>query len=658
MKVCPCDNRGILKNLIAFIDINEPDDHLVGVTPLITYKSNMAWEHATHGDLNTTRDYGLAQFDIGKSRRMFNIPIPHRDRGDKLYLSEIATNTYTGDRIIHTTQPTVNELDTKSANIYGVSGVTVDGLEVLYLDEGYLHGFWKLDGFGHQVLPERYAKGFTIDTRLYLPSGYTDEIVDESDGFFLYLGARAENKFAVETCNELFMKTGEGNSLGQDHPDNHELGVEGNVIGFRVNRKGYVGYRLINDRMEIKESYSCKPLEPDWNNITVWYRPNSDIMDKDLLECEGRRYGTLRVYINGNLIWEVKDFEEPRFKSMATTRDRQIGVPYTLSWGGGSFGLKHSWRFKESDQFYLKDSPIQSLKDIPMSQQGVNYLRAYPTIEDCDYFGYDYIRGRNTCCDLLLFTPQIEFKARHYYKVAVDYSFLNYTGDTSEIADFIDIIADIEHVVVEDICEVPPSGSTYNPSIADLVHGNVPSPDVRQNRVEYEGYEGGCSTGSTYTAEYWFLPTIECNFKDGKVSVSFPYDTFDWELREGIRIHNIEVEEIFYNYECGDGYCASGTTEAEAKCPNPFEGLTGNTCGQIYEKVCELDNLLIEKYFDGNLKGAALQKLRIYDRPLTIQEIRTNFTVDSEESGSLCPIETLLDPSGAYTLGYSRGYES
>lgn len=658
MKACPCDNRGILEDLIGFIDINDPDRHLVGIDPLITYKSNMSWADATHGDLSATRDYGLAQFDIGRSRRMYNIPIPYRDRGDKLFLSEIATNTYTGEQISGSTQPTVDELDTKRANIYSVSGSVIDGVDVLLLGDGYLHGFWKLDGFDHQVLPERYARGFTIDSRVYLPSGLTDDIAEDNDGFFFYLGARSENKFAVETCNELFTKTSEGNSLGQDHPDNLELGIEGNVIGFRVDEYGNIGYRLINERLEVKELYSCQPLEAGWNNITIWYRPNSDINDRSLLECDGRRYGTLRVYVNGNLVWEVPDFEEPRFKGMATTRDKQIGVPYTLSWGGGSFGLKHSWRFKESDQFYLKDIPVQRLEDIPKYQRGVSYCRQFPSLETCQFFGYDYIRARETCGDLLFYTPKIEFKSRHYYKVAVDYSFLNYTGDTSAVAELIEINADIDHVVVEDICETPPSGSTDNPTLSDLIHEGVPSPDVRPNRVESEGYEGGCSTGSTYTAEYWFLPTIECDFEDGQVSVSFPYEELDLELGEGIRIHNIEVEEIFYNYGCNTEYCSSGSTEGSEKCQDPFEGLTGNTCGQIYERVCELDNLLVEKYFDGNLKGAGLQKLRIYDRPLLLQEIRTNHRVDSEESGSLCPSEVLLDPSGAYTLGYSRGYLS
>lgn len=73
----------------------------------------------------------------------------------------------------------------------------VDG--VINFRGGFLQGFYKLEGYKYQTLPNRYKKGWTIQTILNpdtteipntLNSGYID-----TDGFFFYQGTRAENKF-------------------------------------------------------------------------------------------------------------------------------------------------------------------------------------------------------------------------------------------------------------------------------------------------------------------------------------------------------------------------------------------------------------------------------------------------------------------------------
>ena len=52
------------------------------------------------------------------------------------------------------------------------------------------------------------------------------------------------------------------------------------------------------------------------------------------------RLGTLRIYINGKLLMECEDFEEIIPRPLNTNKERQVGVPFNISVGGGTQGLK------------------------------------------------------------------------------------------------------------------------------------------------------------------------------------------------------------------------------------------------------------------------------------------------------------------------------
>ena len=52
------------------------------------------------------------------------------------------------------------------------------------------------------------------------------------------------------------------------------------------------------------------------------------------------RIGNLRIYINGKIFFIVDDFEEIIPRPLNTLKERQIGVPFNISIGGGTQGLK------------------------------------------------------------------------------------------------------------------------------------------------------------------------------------------------------------------------------------------------------------------------------------------------------------------------------
>jgi hypothetical protein len=45
------------------------------------------------------------------------------------------------------------------------------------------------------------------------------------------------------------------------------------------------------------------------------------------------------VYVDGYLKWKVDDFDEFIFRELDEHREKQQGVPFTYSWGGGTQGL-------------------------------------------------------------------------------------------------------------------------------------------------------------------------------------------------------------------------------------------------------------------------------------------------------------------------------
>jgi len=69
-----------------------------------------------------------------------------------------------------------------------------------------------------------------------------------------------------------------------------------------------------------------------------------DITDKWIQE-RNYRLGTFRIYVNGRVFMEVEDFEEIIPRPLNTFKEKQIGVPFNISLGGGTQGLHDNLTF-------------------------------------------------------------------------------------------------------------------------------------------------------------------------------------------------------------------------------------------------------------------------------------------------------------------------
>jgi len=232
---------------------------------------------------------------------------------------------------------------------YLTTGTVADPIAGTYvtINGSYMQGFFKLEGYPFEALPARYAKGVTLETSLLIdPVNFAGRNM-----FFLGLGARSQNKFFKNFRSTSSFTTSNGIPLGPDHEDQLELGLEGNVIAFLFDAEGHIGYRAIADDLQVVEEYSTNKLtKRAWANISLSYTPCEEITDTDLLDCAPRRGGVLRVFVNGTLFHEFHGFQEYMFHGLQTEKEKQIGVPYTVSWGGGFFGLQAPWAFDENRQ--------------------------------------------------------------------------------------------------------------------------------------------------------------------------------------------------------------------------------------------------------------------------------------------------------------------
>ena len=75
------------------------------------------------------------------------------------------------------------------------------------------------------------------------------------------------------------------------------------------------------------------------------------MLTKGFVEIGGFKLisGTLTFWINGLAKYKVKDFIGLQLRALDEWSDKQIGVPFNMSWGGGTQGLTESQTFGGPD---------------------------------------------------------------------------------------------------------------------------------------------------------------------------------------------------------------------------------------------------------------------------------------------------------------------
>lgn len=92
------------------------------------------------------------------------------------------------------------------------------------------------------------------------------------------------------------------------------------------------------------------------------------------------RVGRLKIYVNGKLFDTIENFEEVIPRPLNTNKEKQVGVPFNISWGGGTQGLRENLTFSsctELNDNYIQDPelfPINDLSGTTLSGLNTNIL--------------------------------------------------------------------------------------------------------------------------------------------------------------------------------------------------------------------------------------------------------------------------------------------
>ena len=94
------------------------------------------------------------------------------------------------------------------------------------------------------------------------------------------------------------------------------------------------------------------------------------------------RLGALKIYVNGKLFYVINGFEEIIPRGLNAEKEKQLGVPFNISWGGGTQGLRESLTFSVvptilSGMTYIQDPevmPNQTLSGTSLSALTTNIL--------------------------------------------------------------------------------------------------------------------------------------------------------------------------------------------------------------------------------------------------------------------------------------------
>ena len=148
-----------------------------------------------------------------------------------------------------------------------------------------------------------------------------------------------------------------------DDSDNFDIykDIKNNVFALRITENGAIGYRYgildcdnEDHHYSVIEEYSKDGMiNPDkWNSVNVRFAILNPTNDK----CDKRqRKMKIMIYVNGFLVFISKQLNALSFKRLDEIYQKQEGVPYNISLGGGSQGLLESImpNFYELAQYIL-----------------------------------------------------------------------------------------------------------------------------------------------------------------------------------------------------------------------------------------------------------------------------------------------------------------
>ena len=664
-----CLNGIISDNLAIQIDLTQLKSWDLNAD--FTAFSLTKWSGAVTDNINLL-DFGLTEFDNGRTNLMWSgKTITPADSLFSMYRVgyNIVDNPSSGN--------TSGLTATTRFDIYPMSGITSGATGNYFeLSGGYLQGLYKLDGYNYELLPARFNSGITIETLLY--------IHPNSSGIFYMMGLRAEDKYnpyfsgetltggTVGDINKVSgVTSSENNGLNAFHEvevnkpafskwetrmkkeykvSPQSENTKSNAIAFFMTDDKRLGYKYIDEKNLIVENISpMTTTATGLTMVTISFTPYNTITtnDPELFMCAPTRTGKMMFYVNGRAIWIIQDFPEYFFKSVKNQKEKQIGVPYSISWGGGSFGLRHSWHYDFqkyglytggdtqyiNENFFVQNNPLPSECEEPSTD---DYLPGLSLSADTSTFDV-----KDVCSPFLehpVTTMRIEYTGQTGTTATTYFVKFNHPVSVLSNRDYeIDVslfnsgffkgngkasIVVYGSVEIDILDEVKYSNPLTTGDLLELVGSGLhPFPDRQEYQyiyldgIMYYGVTGlpvalqdALGTGTIPTEDYIHgsIVTGENSWKPLKLK----FRTKDNSGQQFVHI----------------GLLLESTEEFNFNAPLYINNFTYEGADILVQDERK-DNLLIEQNFDNSFIGG-IQKLRVYTNGLNPAEVLHNASWD------------------------------
>lgn len=223
---------------------------------------------------------------------------------------------------------------------------STDGGGVLQTTQVGLEGNFAYPGEHWQVLPRRYARGFTVEMAIYVGAEVLPALhADPTRGMLFYWGTRAANKFWEISHYSDGYQLNTGVPLMEAHPADPLEGLALHALGLRALGDGSIVVRWIDEQVQLRQATtSVGVLSRGWQQLVLSWCPDQPLpADPQVSECFPFRRGTLRLMVNGRQVLSQDKFPELRLRPLSGPTMQQYSVPFFLSWGSGTNGLRNAY---------------------------------------------------------------------------------------------------------------------------------------------------------------------------------------------------------------------------------------------------------------------------------------------------------------------------
>jgi hypothetical protein len=324
-------NTGLTKDKIIF-DIDISNSKSYDLNTGYTLTSLTFWENYKISDI--TIPYGKTMFQYGMATNESfekNINI-----SDRLLIFERPGEVTISGSLIYNNNITIN------------TGITEGNS--LFLSGTNLTTNFKFYEYNYQLSKYRFENAFSISTWIYIDLDTFSNIRSYTDGIFLYFGTRGENIYNIFYSSYTTSYTQYYTALTVYDENNYIEDIEYNAFCLKFNSDNTLSLRYLGESANTVEYKTDKTIQTTgWTNIVLTYLNCEKLVndyttknkENELLDCKALRNGNYKLYVNGLLFDKKEDIEEFFWlHPLNTTKENQIGLPYTINWGGGSKGLQ------------------------------------------------------------------------------------------------------------------------------------------------------------------------------------------------------------------------------------------------------------------------------------------------------------------------------